>query len=155
VDSYKQIARLPEPEKKHTSIAELVTKIIPLYQRNNVKVVMGEDVNLYIDPIQIEQVLINLIKNAVESVQGISCDGGVEVSWHVQEHLFSLFVIDDGAGISNPDNLFVPFYTTKQQGAGIGLVLCRQILEGHGGQLTLTNREESRGCLATIELHLS
>ena len=100
------------------------------------------------------EVLINLLKNAVESVQNSQQPGNVVISWQQTETLFKLTISDEGTGISNPDNLFVPFYTTKKQGSGIGLVLCRQILEVHGGQLSLTNRSDRSGCLAVIELPL-
>lgn len=168
VNSYKQISQLPEPEKKNTSIINLLNKIIPLYQANQIIIASDDDVNLFIDPIQFEQVLINLLKNAVESVQNTflidktaidktgldkaGLDGKIVVSWQVENNSFKLTVSDEGAGISNPGNLFVPFYTTKKQGSGIGLVLCRQILEVHGGQLSLTNRTDKNGCLAVIEL---
>lgn len=157
VNSYKKIARLPEPQKKLTSIASLVNKVIPLYQNplsqnSRIKVSSTKDVELFIDPIQFEQVLINLIKNAVESMQSIDSTGEVNLSWQVTNNQFMLTISDEGTGISNIDNLFVPFYTTKKQGSGIGLVLCRQVLEVHNGQLSLSNREDKNGCLAVIEL---
>jgi nitrogen fixation/metabolism regulation signal transduction histidine kinase len=152
VNSYKQISSLPLPKKIPTSIIDLVNKIIPLYAKNNVITTVSPDVTLLVDPVQIEQVLINIIKNAVESTQGINSEGIIELSWLVQENIFTLTICDDGAGILNPDNLFVPFYTTKQRGSGIGLVLCRQILDAHQGQLTLTNRLDKKGCLAAISL---
>lgn len=154
VNSYKQIARLPAPQKQSTSILSLVNKIIPLFQDKQVKVASIVDSNLLIDPVQFEQVLINLLKNAVESLQNSQQPGEVVISWQQTETLFRLTISDEGTGISNPDNLFVPFYTTKKQGSGIGLVLCRQILEVHGGQLNLTNRSDRSGCLAVIELPL-
>jgi len=154
VNSYKQISCLPTPKKVPTSINDLVNKIIPLYAKSNITIddSLASDLNLLIDPIQIEQVLINIIKNAVESTQSVNADGSIELHWQVQENIFTLTISDEGAGIINPDNLFVPFYTTKQQGSGIGLVLCRQILDAHQGQLTLTNRLDKKGCLAVISL---
>ena len=177
VNSYKQISQVPEPKKQNVSIASLVDKVIPLYQntldtsslnkstintssleqnstypKSKVTVSSSKNVELYIDPVQFEQVLINLIKNAVESMQNKGSTGEVNVSWQVKDNLFSLIISDEGNGISNKDNLFVPFYTTKKQGSGIGLVLCRQILEVHNGQLNLVNREDKSGCLAIIEL---
>jgi two-component system nitrogen regulation sensor histidine kinase NtrY len=167
VNSYKQISQVPEPKKQYVSIASLVEKVIPLYQntlnkntlnqnptypKSRIIVSSSKDVELYIDPVQFEQVLINLIKNAVESIQNKGSTGEVNVSWQMNENLFSLIISDEGSGISNKDNLFVPFYTTKNQGSGIGLVLCRQILEVHNGQLNLIDREDKSGCLAIIEL---
>ena len=97
---------------------------------------------------------INLMKNAVESIQSMGAAGEINLSWQVTDNKFSLTISDEGIGISNNDNLFVPFYTTKKQGSGIGLVFCRQILEVHNGQLNLVNREDRSGCLAIIELAL-
>jgi len=154
VNSYKQISTLPAPQKVSSSIKDLLKKIVPLYAKNNIIITENTDVTLLIDPVQIEQVLINIIKNAVESTQSIKSDGEIRIHWHLQKSTFILTVCDEGAGIINPDNLFVPFYTTKQKGSGIGLVLCRQILNAHNGQLTLTNRQDDKGCLATIALPL-
>lgn len=156
VNSYKQISSLPAPERQHTSVVSLINKVIPLFQHHRVTVSSSDDVDLFIDPIQFEQVLINLIKNAVEAVESVAkdkaADGEIIISWQVQEGIFTLSICDDGVGISNPDNLFVPFYTTKNQGSGIGLVLCRQIMDVHGGRLSLTNRTDKNGCQAVIEL---
>ncbi|SFD52768.1 sensor histidine kinase [Pseudoalteromonas denitrificans] len=155
VNSYKQIAQLPEPKKSNIYILELLNKIIPLYQNSHIDIQTKDDMALFIDPVQIEQVLINLIKNAVESIKSTHKEGKIEVSWQVVQDRFQLLIKDQGAGISNPDNLFVPFYTTKKQGSGIGLVLCRQILEVHSGRLSLSNCTDQSGCLATVELPLS
>jgi signal transduction histidine kinase len=113
-----------------------------------------EDINLSIDVVQFEQVLINLVKNAVEAIKNADIEGRVSISWQQQDKHLKLSIKDDGTGVSNPDNLFVPFYTTKVKGSGIGLVLCRQIIEAHGGKIHLTNRAGVRGCKATIELPL-
>jgi len=155
VNSYKQIAQLPEPKKSKTNIRELINKVIALYQNNNIHIISSDDVSLLIDPVQIEQVLINLIKNAIESVNVTKNDGNIEISWKLEQRKFQLFISDQGAGISNESNLFVPFYTTKKQGSGIGLVLCRQILEVHNGQLSLKNKTNETGCLATIDLPIA
>ncbi len=152
VNSYKQIASLPEPKKQETSIANLISKISGLYQSQHIEIQTSVDVNLSIDAVQIEQVLINLLKNAAEAIKNSGGDGKVTINWQQQAKVFKLAIKDDGTGVSNPDNLFVPFYTTKAQGSGIGLVLCRQIIEAHGGKLTLTNRTDGKGCLAVIEL---
>ncbi|PKI16710.1 sensor histidine kinase, partial [Colwellia sp. 12G3] len=155
----------PEPKKHPTSIVSLVDKVIPLYQnpldtlpenqKNKITVSRSEDVELLIDPIQFEQVFINLIKNAIESMQSKTATGEVNVSWQVTDNTFRFIISDEGSGISNKGNLFVPFYTTKKQGSGIGLVFCRQVLEVHNGQLSLINRADKEGCLAIIELPLS
>lgn len=154
VNSYKQIASLPEPVKQLTSISSLVSKVTKLYPEHTVEVLALEDVKLSIDVVQFEQVLINLVKNAVEAIKNADVEGRVSISWQQQDKHLKLSIKDDGTGVSNPDNLFVPFYTTKVKGSGIGLVLCRQIIEAHGGKIHLTNRAGVRGCKATIELPL-
>jgi len=152
VNSYKQIASLPEPVKQLTSIASLVIKVAKLYPEDIIEMQLIDDVSLPVDAVQLEQVLINLVKNAVEAIKNTNVEGKVCISWQQQGKTFKLVILDDGTGVSNPDNLFVPFYTTKAQGTGIGLVLCRQIIEAHGGKLSLTNRAETKGCIAVIEL---
>ncbi|NQZ86715.1 MAG: GHKL domain-containing protein [Colwellia sp.] len=154
VNSYKQIANLPKPKKRLTSLIQLFEKIIPLFKQNNITLLSKEDISLSIDPIQIEQVLINLIKNAIES-QTINSDvEAITVSWKINKYKLKISICDQGTGINNPDNLFVPFYTTKKQGSGIGLILCRQISEAHDGQLTLKNRTDRSGCEAILTLPL-
>ncbi|WDE03842.1 GHKL domain-containing protein [Thalassomonas viridans] len=163
VNSYKQIARLPEPDKKKTAVTALLDKITPLFQEQSLAITPGADIELLIDPVQMEQVLINLLKNAQEAMHGQQGDVGQEpqapgkitISWQQENDLFILKITDEGTGISNPENLFVPFYTTKKQGSGIGLGLCRQILEMHQGKLSLDNRNDKTGCVAVIELPLT
>jgi signal transduction histidine kinase len=110
----------------------------------------GESVTVYVDPDQVEQMLINLVKNAIDAAAETA--GEVWVSWRDESNAVRLEVIDSGPGISNPDNLFVPFFTTKPGGTGVGLVLCQQIAEAHGGTLSLVNRSDASGCVATVEL---
>jgi signal transduction histidine kinase len=99
---------------------------------------------------QLDQLLINLVRNAADA--SLETGGGVCVSWSRQDGHVDLEVIDDGPGLTTTANLFVPFYTTKPSGSGIGLVLCRQIAEAHGGVLSLENREHHRGCVARLKL---
>jgi signal transduction histidine kinase len=111
----------------------------------------GPDLTANVDAAQIEQVLINLFKNAVDAA--IETHGGARVSWQRQGSSFEVRIEDDGHGLANTANLFVPFFTTKPSGSGIGLLLCRQIAENHGGSLSLRNRDAGvSGCIATLRL---
>ena len=154
VNSYKQIASLPAPKKQSNSIVELVNKTVALYPDERIEIQHIDDITVDIDAVQFEQVLINLVKNAVEAVKNTGKEGTVVIHGQVSGLVFRLSLVDDGTGVSNLENLFVPFYTTKVKGSGIGLVLCRQVIEAHGGKIHLTNRAGVRGCIATIELPL-
>jgi len=111
-------------------------------------VVPGPAVPVSADPGQLEQLLINLVRNAVDAA--LETGGGVSISWSANTDAVEISVVDEGAGISGTANLFVPFFTTKQQGSGIGLVLSRQIAEGHGGSLVLANREDGPGWIVAV-----
>lgn len=153
VNSYKQLAKLPEPDKKFISILALINKTAALFvERTTVTIKTQRDNQLLIDPVQFEQVLINLLKNAVEAMAQLEADGELEIEWSVSDTIFKLTICDQGAGINNSENLFVPFYSTKKHGSGIGLILCREIVEAHDGHLMLSNRKNVQGCCATVEL---
>ena len=107
------------------------------------------------DPDQLEQVLINLLRNAADAALAGGAAGsspGVQIGWRRDGTMLEVWVQDSGPGISSTSNLFVPFFTTKPGGSGIGLVLSRQIAEGHGGALTLENRRGASGCVARFRL---
>ena len=104
------------------------------------------------DPDQLQQVVINLIANGAEAIE--DGEGRVTVGWRQETGDLVLEIADDGSGLANPGNLFVPFFTTKPKGSGIGLVLCRQIAEAHGGRLDLANRPDGGGCVARLRLPL-
>lgn len=153
VDSYKQLARLPEPVVQPLSIRTLIENVAALFKDAAIVIETPGDFLLQLDPVQFEQVLINLIKNGLEANALGGTDSRIQIQWTLGQQFFTLNICDQGSGISNPDNLFVPFYSTKKHGSGIGLVLCRQIIEAHQGYLSLKNRSGG-GCCACIELPL-
>ena len=150
--AYTALARLPRPNMRPVDLAPLVERIARLETRKAIQVQEGETVAVYADPDQIEQLLINLMRNAVDAA--LETGGGVRVGWQQNSHRVAVFVEDDGPGLANTSNLFVPFFTTKPQGSGIGLALGRQIAEAHGGTLTLEPRVGARGARATLTLPL-
>jgi nitrogen fixation/metabolism regulation signal transduction histidine kinase len=164
LQAYRQLAQLPSPSLQRCSISALVKRVAGLESRVRVIVNAGPDVTLIADPDQLEQMFINLLRNAAEAVLEAGANNGskphspapvnedVIFAWKVNENDVLLTIEDSGPGLMNPSNVFVPFYTTKPQGSGIGLVLCRQIAEGHGGSLELANRIEHRGCIVRVRL---
>ena len=150
---YGRIARLPKPQLRPVSIGSLVRGAVGLETRMAVELALGPEVTVQVDPDQVQQLLINLIRNAVDAT--LETDGKVRIGWSKNGNSLHLYVQDQGPGIANHANLFVPFFTTKPSGSGIGLVLSRQIAEAHGGTLTLQNREHERGCEARLQLPLA
>jgi len=148
--AYSRLARLPAPKLAPMDVRPWITRVVKLETRVKLKLEEGPDVSISGDADQLEHLLINLVHNAADAV----LDGGKcgSVGWAKVESQLHVWVIDDGPGIQNPANLFVPFFTTKQGGTGIGLALSRQIAEGHGGTLTLENRKDARGCEARLRL---
>lgn len=150
VAAYARLARLPPPRLEPLPIAPLVRRVVAMETRRKVRVEAGPEVTLHGDRDQLEQLLINLVKNGVEAT--LDSGGEVDVTWRRNGASVELLVRDTGPGIANPKNLFVPFFTTKEGGSGVGLVLCRQIAEAHGGTLTLDNRDDGPGCEARLRL---
>jgi signal transduction histidine kinase len=150
--SYTALARLPPPHKREVEIGELVQRVARLEQRLGVDVNAAPAVHLFADPDQIEQALINLIKNAADAA--LPKTDGVRARWRHQGDAVEIEIEDDGPGLGGTENLFVPFFTTKPGGSGIGLVLARQIAEAHNGTLTLENRVDAAGCIAHLRLPL-
>lgn len=148
VQSYQKIARMPEPDKKPTDFQTLVNSLVKLFHDNPINL-QGDSLVLPIDASQIEQVMINLIKNAVEAS---SAAQPVEVSWRQEGSRLIVQIVDNGEGIQNLDNLFTPYYTTKPSGSGVGLVFCQQVIEAHGGFLSITNRHNRSGCEVSMSL---
>ncbi|MDX2149346.1 MAG: ATP-binding protein [Bryobacteraceae bacterium] len=148
--AYARLAKLPRPKMEPMDIGALIRRVVGLETRIPPVLEAGPEMNVLGDSDQLEQVLINLIRNAVDA--STETGGGVRVGWaRVNSHM-EVWVRDDGPGLSNTNNLFVPFFTTKPGGSGIGLVLSRQIVEAHGGTLSLQNRRDSRGCEARLTI---
>jgi len=150
MDSYSRLTRLPPPKFESVRVRELIYRVVSLETRAKINIVDGEDIFIQADPAQLEQLLINLLNNAIEATN--ETNGYVEIGWHCLNSALDIWVKDEGIGITNPANLFVPFFTTKPKGSGIGLILSRQIAEAHGGVLTLTNQETQKGCIANLRL---
>jgi nitrogen fixation/metabolism regulation signal transduction histidine kinase len=152
VESYSKLARLPQPRLEPLNIGVLVSRVASLETRLPVNVVSGPELVVRGDDVQLEQLLINLVRNAVDA--SMETHGRVEVGWHQRNGQVEVWIRDEGPGLASTANLFVPFFTTKAKGSGIGLVLSRQIAEAHGGTLTLENRQQLRGCEARLRLPL-
>lgn len=153
VEHYKTVHKIPQPKKEWVSVQNLIQRVVGLFDGAAIDIACASDLEILADPLLLEQVLINLIKNACEAISATGDDGVITIHWHQSEaEAVELRIIDEGVGIANADNLFVPFYSTKRRGTGTGLVLCRQIIEAHGGQLTVFNRRDRRGVCAAIKL---
>jgi nitrogen fixation/metabolism regulation signal transduction histidine kinase len=150
MSAYARLARLPAPARVPLDVGTWVRRVVALETRMCVTIIDGPATMLRADGDQLDQMLINLVRNAVDA--SLETGGTVEVRWGRHDRMLSVLVEDEGPGIASSANLFVPFFTTKPQGSGIGLVLSRQIAEAHGGSLSLDNRIEQRGCIATIRL---
>jgi len=151
--SYARLARLPPPKLRQVSVRDLVHRVAGLERRRHVTVLPGPEVHVQADADQVEQVLINIVGNAVEAA--LETDGDVAIGWSVDYGAVEIQVDDEGPGLPDPSNLFVPFFTTKPGGSGIGLVLSRQITEAHGGTLVVENRSGHTGCRARLRLPLT
>jgi PAS domain S-box-containing protein len=148
--AYAQLAKLPAPRLETLHVAQMVERASGVETRLQAQIDPGPDLAIRADPDQLEQLLINLLRNAADAA--LQTGGGVRVGWKRDGQSLSLWIDDEGAGLTNPANLFVPFFTTKPGGSGIGLLLSRQIAEAHGGTLTLENRTAARGCRAHLRL---
>ncbi len=164
LEAYRRLAQMPAPTLKDVPLAPLIARVAGLETRLKVSVQEGPNFTFKADPDQLEQMLINLIRNAVDAVMEagerpqipsakLDADGnGVLVRWQPPTDQVAIEIQDEGPGLSNPSNLFTPFYTTKPNGSGVGLVLCRQIAEAHGGTIEISNRPDRPGCLVRVVL---
>jgi len=150
IGAYARLAKLPRPQLQPLEVGSCVGRAVSFETRLHVEVVRGPELIVQGDPDQLEQVLINLLRNAADA--SLTTNGGVKVGWGVNGSMLEIWIKDDGPGLSSTANLFVPFFTTKPGGSGIGLVLSRQIAEGHGGALMLENRTDGPGCVARLRL---
>jgi len=151
VQSYRLLAQLPPPQLRQVSLAALLERVVLLEQRVPIQLDPGPPATLHADPDQLEQMFINLLANAVDA--SLATDAlPVCVSWRLAGSSLLVTIEDRGLGIANADNLFVPFYTTKPSGSGVGLALAQQIARAHGGEIQLQNRDDGEGARATIRL---
>jgi len=153
VQSYRRLAQLPLPQFMPVQLTDLIKRVVLLEQRLPVLLDPGPQAVLHADPDQLEQMLINLLTNAADA----SLSNGaqpVRVSWRLEDESAHVVIEDRGLGIANTENLFVPFYTTKPAGSGVGLALAQQIARAHGGEIRLVNREDGDGARAIVRLPL-
>jgi two-component system nitrogen regulation sensor histidine kinase NtrY len=154
LQAYRQLMGVPVPRLVPVSLAAMVERVVHLETRLQVHIDSSEDVVLNVDADQIQQALINLVRNATEAAMATETNAKpeVQIRWIKSGREVIIAIQDSGPGVFNETNLFVPFYTTKPGGTGIGLVLVQQIAEAHQGSIRLSNRSDAAGCVA--ELHL-
>jgi nitrogen fixation/metabolism regulation signal transduction histidine kinase len=152
MEGYARLAQLPPPRLQPVDVGAWIRRAASLETRIAVTIVPGPDLVIQADGDQMDQLLINLLHNALDAAR--ITGGGVQVGWARVQAALEVWVDDEGPGISNPSNLFVPFFTTKPDGSGIGLALSRQIAEAHQGSLVLENRKGAKGSRALLRLPL-
>jgi nitrogen fixation/metabolism regulation signal transduction histidine kinase len=164
LEAYRRLAQMPAPVLRDVELPKLVARVASLETRIKVCVHPGPDLMFTADPDQLEQMLINLVRNAADAVLELTpaagqtkpcnsdSDSKVGVRWDATDEDVNLLIEDDGPGLMNPANVFTPFYTTKPSGSGVGLVLSRQIAEAHGGRIEISNRVGGRGCQVRVVL---
>jgi len=145
---YSELARLPDPVPADCDVGALLGRVAAVHPPGAVQIEVPDGLSVRADADQLEQALINLVRNAIEAAGPEAPPARLRVRRFRDQLAFE--VLDAGPGVANPDNLFVPFFTTKPGGSGIGLVLARQVAEAHGGFVNLANREDGPGCVATL-----
>ncbi|MGH7555563.1 MAG: sensor histidine kinase, partial [Longimicrobiales bacterium] len=150
MQSYARLARLPAPRLAPLDVGSWVRRVVSLETRLPVEVVSGPELHISADGDQLDQLLINLLRNAVDA--SLETGGTVRVGWGREDGMVTIWVRDEGHGVADTTNLFVPFFTTKPHGSGIGLALSRQITEAHKGSLTLENVPREKGAVARLRL---
>src|SRR5207247_973404 len=126
-----------------------VRRVASLETRVAIGVTDGPRITIAADGDQLDQLLINIVRNAVDAAPQA---GGVRITWALEGTFLRVEVEDDGPGLPESANLFVPVCATTPVGAGIGLVLSRQVAGAHGGSFALENRANGQGCVALIRL---
>jgi nitrogen fixation/metabolism regulation signal transduction histidine kinase len=152
MSSYARLAKLPAPHLEPLDVSTWIRRVVDLETRLKVDVEPGPRITIRADGDQLDQLLINLVRNAVDA--SLETGGRVTVGWTRDNGQVAIWVRDEGPGLPDTSNLFVPFFTTKPNGSGIGLALSRQITEAHRGTLTLADRKSGRGCEARLRLPL-
>ncbi len=161
LEAYRRLAQMPAPAMRDVTLGPLIARAAGLETRIKVFVHPGPEIVFRADPDQLEQMFINLVRNAADAVlETCAADGppsnssveNVRVRWDAHPNEVVLTIDDNGPGLSNPANVFTPFYTTKPNGSGVGLVVSRQIAEAHGGRIEISNRHGTRGCSVKVVL---
>lgn len=157
INSYSELSRLPAPQKTPVDWYQRLLRLADLIPGcSTTSHVVDSSIKttpVFADPQQLDQVFINLLRNASESMASVATKT-IELDAQREQNWLHVMIRDRGVGIANESNLFVPFYTTKASGSGIGLVLCRQIVMNHDGHLSIRNREDGDGAEAIVSLPL-